>query len=731
MLSLSKHDRSQPVIARDFRRGRKVRMRGVLIFAAAYLPVVSGPAHPAKIDRLALVARHCPSVRSFDPLSPFTVGNGEFAFTVDATGLQSFPGSYADGIPLSTESQWGWHSFPNPDGYRLDETLTFHDAGGRTAGYASDQNGPAGRWLRANPHRLHLGRVGFRITRRDGTAAGAGDVRDIRQTLDLMEGIIRSGFTADGCDVAVETACHPVRDLIAARFQSPLLKDGRLAVAFDFPYGSGEWGGDGGDWDHPDRHVTEILRQDRRSAVLRRTLDADTVFVTIQWEKGGAFRRTGPHSFLLSARGGDRFSFTTAFSKTLLSRRFPDADRTIEASRDGWKRFWRTGGALDLSGSRDPRAAELERRVILSRYLTAVQCAGSSPPQETGLTENSWFGKFHLEMHWWHAAHFVLWGHPELLERSLGWYGRIRASAEKTAADQGYRGARWPKMTSLDGRESPSEIGVFLIWQQPHPIALAELLYRSRPDGPVLSRYRELVLSTAEFMASFARRDGRTGRYILGPPLIPAQEIHKPDSTWNPAFELAYWAYGIRTAQRWHERLGLGRDAGWDAVIDGLSGLPIADGTYQNAETAMNTFHDPLQRKDHPAMLAAFGMLPGSASVDTAAMVRTLEKVLAGWDWESTWGWDYPLIAMTAARCGRPDLAVDALLMDAPKNRYLNNGHNYQNERLPLYLPGNGGLLAAVAMMAAGWDGAPGTPAPGFPKNGMWTVRAEGLSAFP
>ena len=34
------------------------------------------------------------------------------------------------------------------------------------------------------------------------------------------------------------------------------------------------------------------------------------------------------------------------------------------------------------------------------------------PPQETGLTCNSWYGKFHLEMHYWHAAHFASWGRP-------------------------------------------------------------------------------------------------------------------------------------------------------------------------------------------------------------------------------------------------------------------------------------------------------------------------------
>lgn len=68
------------------------------------------------------------------------------------------------------------------------------------------------------------------------------------------------------------------------------------------------------------------------------------------------------------------------------------------------------------------------------------------------------------------------------------------------------------------------------------------------------------------------------------------------------------------------------------------------------------------------------------------------------------------------------------LLLETAKNRYLPNGHNYQRPNLPCYLPGNGGLLYAVALMAGGWQGAPRTHAPGFPSDGTWTVRHEGLS---
>ena len=67
------------------------------------------------------------------------------------------------------------------------------------------------------------------------------------------------------------------------------------------------------------------------------------------------------------------------------------------------------------------------------------------------------------------------------------------------------------------------------------------------------------------------------------------------------------------------------------------------------------------------------------------------------------------MIAMTAARRRRPEGAVEALLMDTPKNAYLRNGHNAQRGiRLPLYLPGNGGCSLPSPLMAGGWDGAGG-----------------------
>lgn len=680
------------------------------------------------IDRAALVARHHPSVQTLDPLSPFSLGNGEFAFTADITGLQTFPGSYEAGIPLATQSHWGWHSEVNAEGYELSDTFQRYDTDGRPVTYAADMDSPAGQWLRANPHRLHLGQIGLAMTTRDGAAVAPEQLTDVEQALDLWRGVLDSRFALEQTPVSVRTAVHPSLDQVAARIQSPLLASGQVQVKLAFPYGSQSWGTPTADWSQPERHSTLVFEQGPQHLLLRRRLDDADYFVRVSWEGEATVRQSERHEFRF-ATSQSELALTVQFSKAPPAADNADVKQTLAASADHWSAFWRSGGALDLSGTDDPRAQELERRAVLSRYLTAIQTAGSLPPAETGLTGNSWFGKFHLEMHWWHGVHYVLWDRPELFEKSLPWYQTALAAAQEKAQRQGYEGARWPKMVGPDGRESPSSIGVFLIWQQPHPIYYAELLYQHYGQDPaVLERYREMVFETAAFMADYPIWEPEQQRYRLGPPLIPGQEIYPPSEAFNPTFELAYWRYGLSVAQQWRERLGLERQAKWDEVLNKLSAYPVNNGLYQNSENAMNTFEDPKHRRDHPTMLGAYGMLPGEG-IDKDAMGDTLDAVLASWNWSHTWGWDYPMVAMSAARLGRPEQAVDALLMDVQKNRYLNNGHNYQDERLTLYLPGNGGLLTALAMMAAGWEGAPDRPAPGFPKD--WNVRYEQLHPLP
>ena len=83
------------------------------------------------IDRQSLVRRHNPMIQRADPLSPLSVGNGSFCFTADITGLQTFPQFYSQGIPLCIQSDWGWHTFDNPNGYHLEDTMGEYDSHGR------------------------------------------------------------------------------------------------------------------------------------------------------------------------------------------------------------------------------------------------------------------------------------------------------------------------------------------------------------------------------------------------------------------------------------------------------------------------------------------------------------------------------------------------------------------------------------------------------------------------
>ena len=212
------------------------------------------------IHRQQLVRRHNPDRSQYDPLDPLTIGNGKFAFTVDFTGLQTFPEAYEQGIPLSTQSEWGWHTFPNPQGYKLSDALRMYDSYGREVPYAANQDSEAGAWLRANPHRLGLGRIGFELTKRDGSPARHRDVTMIRQRLDLWSGKIASRFSLEGEIVEVESCCHPKADLIAVRVSSPLITAGRLKVVFRFSYGSGKFGKSPDDWNHPDKHSTQLQK---------------------------------------------------------------------------------------------------------------------------------------------------------------------------------------------------------------------------------------------------------------------------------------------------------------------------------------------------------------------------------------------------------------------------------------------------------------------------------------
>src|SRR5205823_9787209 len=136
---------------------------------------------------------------------------------------------------------WAWHSAPIPAGLDPKQfRYQMFDTYGRDVPYATsnkDQK-PLFDWLRENPHRLHLGRIGLLLKRADGSPATPDDLTSIEQTLDLWTGTLTSRFSIAGAPVLVRTCCHPLRDLLAVEIASELIDTGRLSVLVAIPYGS-------------------------------------------------------------------------------------------------------------------------------------------------------------------------------------------------------------------------------------------------------------------------------------------------------------------------------------------------------------------------------------------------------------------------------------------------------------------------------------------------------------
>ncbi len=130
---------------------------------------------------------------------------------------------------------------------------------------------------------------------------------------------------------------------------------------------------------------------------------------------------------------------SVSFSQKPPALALPSFKQTSSNSQQGCDNSsGKVAALLTSAGSKDTRAPELERRMVLSQYLTKLQCSSNFPPQETGLTYNSWYGKPHLEMHWWHAVHFALWGRTELMEKSLDWYATVAGGAKAIAQTSGF-----------------------------------------------------------------------------------------------------------------------------------------------------------------------------------------------------------------------------------------------------------------------------------------------------
>ena len=389
--------------------------------------------------------------------------------------------------------------------------------------------------------------------------------------------------------------------------------------------------------------------------------------------------------------------------------------------------------------------------------------------------------KFHLEMRFWHQAHWALWGNPELLHNSNGFYLDLLPNATSLARFQGYKGARWLKMLGLANThnrsaavdvawlgtahdapppwappgsllvwESFNKINPVLQWQQPHMVWLADAQRRAvnATRGPAAAlalagELAPLVFATADYLASAPFFNESSGFFELGPPLLGGEEFGNFSVISRPAFETVYFAYALDVANEWRALLGLPEDPGWANVSARMGNLPLdpaqAAPTYSFNSQAACCYVAPKDcpagrfggraqcspLRGHPMPAGVLGMVNGrrrgdAFGVSVEAANNTIGVMVASWG--AGWGWDNPLIALAMARLAwSPAAVVDYLLQPNPDNVYIKTGYNFMGSFA--YLPGNGGTLLAVAMMAAGTDT---SPAMAFPPE--WGAVGEGFA---
>ena len=653
----------------------------------------------APIDRKALVSRH--NIRPADITRVIPLGNGETCFGCDRTGLQTFGGNAL--------AHWAWHSFPAPESVDLPtwpETGSFMQ--GRLTGTGQDIF-PKDRWDGVeytfdNPHSVNLGRLAF--VHQDGSALSEEEIENSRRECHLWSGKLDTFFSFGGKTVSVTGCVHPEQHALAVKIAG----GESLAIALDFPYASIEQKMTMGDFDAPDRHETAFAPEGNRCRIARH-MDDLHYWAELSWTNAD-LEITGRHSLILRPSG--ETELTLRYDGEEITAPNPTFAETLAASAAAYEYYWSNGGAIDLSESTDQRWFELERQIVLSQYLMAVQSRGSWPCAESGLMFNDrWRGQFHMEMTWWHIAHYALWSRMECADKQLSCFQSFLPMAKKLAAQLGYAGAKWGKSVGPEGRSAPWGGNLALLWKQPHPIYFAELEYLNRPTQETLYKWAQIIKETADHMADYAvRKDD--GYYHLDPAMPPCELGFTHDTL----FDLAYWRWALETAQVWQERMGNPRVEKWEDVSTHLAPLPVQDGLYIRSPEWTETYTK--QNYEHPDPVGIYGMIPPTDKVDPEIARASLKKVMETWDMNHIWGWDFPWIAMCATRTGEPEIAVNAILSCKLDEIGCNDAGSYP------YLPANGAILFAAAMMAAGRNG---EHAPGFPKDG-WVVRQENIKGW-
>lgn len=573
-----------------------------------------------------------------DSKNPVTIGNGDFAITLDQTGTQSLYEIYKD-IPLSTMSNKNWF-------YKDKKDIKPSYVDGKAYMLFNLDNDPNYQINRQYPFKYSFMQI---LLYDNDKLIDINNIKDVKQELDLYKGIVTSSFNYKEKINKTISFIYQDHDEFNFKLQSDNLN---LALKFNYP---------------------SYTKNGYRLDILPNVLVKEDRMTLLYDDKNSL-------SFKLKSSSNYQI-----VENTLI---FDDNNVSFSLALDEIKEgklldeFWKCDNGIIIDNE------ELVKKMVLSKYLLHVNSTGIYPPQESGLTYNCWNSKFHLEMHLIHSLWNIYNNHVDDLVKSFDYYLSIMPSSLKRASLNGYKGLRFPKMTGPDGEDSPSNIGPLLIWQAPHILFMLQEIYYLYNKENIIKKYEPLISGTIDFMISFLTL--KDSKYQMLDPLLEACESIPLDRCQNPSFELEYWRYTLERQPKIDTVLYGHQRYDYLDITSKIITPKEDDGIYLKTYGVIDKYD---LYKDHPTegFLMSFFK---SKIVDKEKMVKTIDYILKNMDLSSYWGWDFPFLGLSLLNCGEIEKSIEVTQLNTINNQYLYNGYNTSpRDDLKAYLPGNGAFL--------------------------------------
>lgn len=573
-----------------------------------------------------------------DSKNPVTIGNGDFAITLDQTGTQSLYETYKD-IPLSTMSNKNWF-------YKDKKNIKPSYVDGKAYMLFNLDNDPNYQTNRQYPFKYSFMQI---LLYDNDELIDINNIKDVKQELDLYKGIVTSSFNYKEKINKTISFIYQDHDEFNFKLQSDNLN---LALKFNYP---------------------SYTKNGYRLDILPNVLVKEDRIKLLYDDK---------NSLSFKLKSSSKYQIV---ENTLI---FDDNNVSFSLALDEIKEgklldeFWKCDNGIIIDNE------ELVKKMVLSKYLLHVNSTGIYPPQESGLTYNCWNSKFHLEMHLIHSLWNIYNNHVGDLVKSFDYYLSIMPSSLKRASLNGYKGLRFPKMTGPDGEDSPSNIGPLLIWQAPHILFMLQEIYYLYNKENIIKKYEPLISGTIDFMISFLTL--KDSKYQMLDPLLEACESIPLDRCQNPSFELEYWRYTLERQPKIDTVLYGHQRYDYLDITSKIITPKEDDGIYLKTYGVIDKYD---LYKDHPTegFLMSFFK---SKIVDKEKMVKTIDYILKNMDLSSYWGWDFPFLGLSLLNCGEIEKSIEVTQLNTINNQYLYNGYNTSpRDDLKVYLPGNGAFL--------------------------------------